>query len=183
MSEITDRPLTADELYALPDTDSREELVAGAIVREPPAGFGHGTVEVRIAFLLEEWVRAGGLGRVVTEAGFVLARDPDTVRSPDVAFVAAERVEEGTAHGPYFEGAPDLAVEILSLSNTEREMAAKAREYLAAGTRLVWVVDPDGEEITVYRAGAPPHRLGRRDMLDGGDVLPGFAALAARILR
>ena len=75
------------------------------------------------------------------EAGYVLARNPDTVRGPDLSFIARERLV-GFDDSRFFEGAPDLAVEILSPSNRPGEVRAKAPEYLAAGARLVWVVDP-----------------------------------------
>jgi len=82
----------AEEFYALPETDAREELYRGLIIREPLPSFGHGAVAVRMASLLDAWVRPRNLGRVVDHSGFVLARHPDTVRGPDVAFVSRERL-------------------------------------------------------------------------------------------
>lgn len=170
-------PLHAEEFYALPETDHREELVRGDVVREPLPGFGHGAVAVRVAGLLDAWVRPRDLGRVVDHCGFVLGRGPDTVRGPDVAFVRRERLEAreiGASRGPFFEGAPDLAVEVLSPSNTEAEIDDKVREYLGAGTHRVWIVDPDRESVTVRRPDGVPLALGPGDTLDGGEVLPGF---------
>lgn len=178
-----DEIITAEELADRPETDDHEELVRGSIVREPPPGYGHGSVQLRIGALLDEWVRQRDLGDVLTETGFVLSRDPDTVRAPDVAFVAKHRVPRPAERRGYFEGAPDLAVEVRSPSDDDRAMAAKAREYLAAGARMVWVVDPEAETVTVHRPDSPPRGIGRRGMLDGGEVIPGFAVLAARILR
>lgn len=175
--------ITAEELADRPETDDHEELVRGSIVREPPPGYGHGSMQLRIGALLDDWVRQRGLGEVVTETGFVLSRGPDTVRAPDVAFVAKDRVPGPAERSGYFQGAPDLAVEVRSPSDDDRAMKEKAREYLAAGSRMVWVVDPETETVTVHRPDAPPRGIDRRGMLDGGEVVPGFAVLAARILR
>lgn len=166
--------LTAEELSYLPPEEGRSELVAGEIVREPPPGEEHGWLAAGLLGDLVLFVRARRLGRVYSECGFVLGRDPDTVRAPDAAFVSAERVATVVRRGPYFEGAPDLAVEVVSPGDSRAEVASKVREYLAAGGRAVWVVDPRRRSITVHRADAAPHTLGTSDVLDGGDVLPGF---------
>lgn len=174
-------PLRADEFYALPETDDREELVRGDVVREPLPGFGHGAVAVRVAALLDEWVRPRELGRVVDHCGFVLERGPDTVRGPDVAFVRRERLAGQASGGPFFEGAPDLAVEVFSPSNTGAEIDEKVREYLSSGTHRVWVVDPDRETVSVRRPDGVPLVLGAGDTLDGGELLPGFAVRVERL--
>lgn len=175
--------LSAEAFYGLPEEDDgyREELVAGQVIREPMPGFVHGATEVRISRRVAEHAERHGLGEVVTEAGFVLQRNPDTVRGPDVAFVSAARLDAWRDRGPYVEGAPDLAVEVRSPSNTRREMQKKVEEYLAAGGREVWVVDPDARRITVHRPGEPPHELGPDDTLDGGDLLPGLTVPVAEL--
>lgn len=175
-TNIVYRHLLAEEFACLPEVDAREELVRGDVVREPLPTFGHGAVAVRIAWLLESWSRRQDLGRVVDHCGFVLARDPDTVRGPDVAFVSRDHLAAGTTDGPFFEGAPDLAVEVLSPSNRAGEIADKIRDYLRAGSRQVWVVDPERETVTVHCPDRPPRTLGPGDTLDGEEVLPGFAA-------
>ena len=197
--EITGRGLRAEEFAALPEVDAREELVRGDVVREPLPAFGHGMVAARIGTILHTWVHrpnpdpssgqssdpgsgqtgAGSPGWVVDHCGFVLARDPDTVRGPDVAYVSGERLATGVTDGPYFEGAPDLAVEILSPSNRPREIAEKIREYLEAGARRVWVVDPERETVTVHGPDRTPRTLGLGDVLDGEEVLPGFTVPVA----
>ncbi|MFP3940894.1 MAG: Uma2 family endonuclease [Thermoanaerobaculia bacterium] len=174
--------LSAEEYYRLPEEPGwRDELVEGSVVREPMPSFGHGSASVRIASLLLEWVEPRKLGEVVGECGFVVRRNPDTVRGPDAAFVSAERLAAWSGEGPFFEGAPDLAVEVLSPSNTRDEIGQKVREYLAAGARLVWVVDPASESVAVHRTGAAERRLGPDDALDGGEVLPGFTLPVRRI--
>jgi len=192
-ADITGRGLRAEEFAALPEVDAREELVRGDVVREPLPAFGHGVVAARIGTILDTWVRrrrsapsagqtgAGSPGWVVDHCGFVLARDPDTVRGPDVAYVSGERLATGVTDGPYFEGAPDLAVEILSSSNRPREIAEKIREYLGAGACRVWVVDPERKTVTAHGPERPPRALGSDDVLDGEDVLPGFSVPVAEL--
>jgi Uma2 family endonuclease len=115
------------------------------------------------------------------ECGYVLRRNPDTVRGPDASFVSSERLAAWEARGPFFEGAPDLAVEVLSPSNTRREIEEKVSEYLAAGGREVWVADPEARRITVHRPDEGPRDLGPDDTLDGGDLLPGFDVPVAEL--
>jgi len=142
-----------------------------------PPGGEHGRVGGNITGELRAFARAHGLGSVLTEAGFVLARDPDTVWAPDVAFIGVGR-EIGRG---YIEGAPDLAVEILSPSDRARDVAEKTAEWHAAGARLVWVVDPDAHSVTVHEPGCEPRTFGADDTLGGGSVLPGLALPVARI--
>lgn len=168
-------PLTIADLDAMPDDGSKHELQAGVLVSEPLPGFRHGRVAVRLAGLLDAHVRRRRLGAVVADAGFVLARHPDTVRGPDVAFVSHERVESVADPARAFEGPPDLAVEVLSPSNTPAAVHAKVADYLASGARLVWVVDAERETVTVYSGTLlAPRQLSRDDRLDGEDVVPGF---------
>jgi Uma2 family endonuclease len=114
-----------------------------------------------------------GLGRVTGEqGGFRLQRNPDVVRAPDVAFVQLSRVVD-TGRG-YFEGGPDLAVEVLSPSDRYSAVSRKVAQYLAAGTRLVWVVDPFNRTVAVYRANGEVIELPEDGVLDGEDIVPGF---------
>jgi len=176
------RPMTADELFALPDDGCRHELSLGYLLSEPPAGFDHGGVGVRILVLLDNHVRARALGRVVgADTGFVLARTPDTVRAPDAAFVSAGRLGAVGRVKGYFPGAPDLAVEVLSPSERAGTIHGKVADYLAAGTRVVWVVDPESRTVTIYRSLLSPLVLAGDRELDGGDVVPGFAVKVSEI--
>jgi Uma2 family endonuclease len=181
---VVDRPLTVDDLYALPDDGSKYELLVGTLVSEPLPGFRHGQVTARISALLVAHVDARRLGAVLAgDAGFVLGRRPDTVRGPDVAFVSRERSQRVEDRGRAFEGAPDLAVEVISPSNTAPAIHAKVADYLTAGTRLVWVVDPTPgrETIAVYRSLLTPSVLSPDDELDGEDVVPGFRVRVATL--
>ncbi|MGH7572562.1 MAG: Uma2 family endonuclease [Gemmatimonadota bacterium] len=165
--------LTIEEFERLPDDGSRMELVRGQVVREPPTSFEHGWIAIDLAATLQRFVQKHALGKVVgTDAGFVLFDEPPTVRAPDVAFVARERLTfDPTRFAPL---APDLAVEVVSPSNTVAEINGKVMDYLDAGTRLVWVVDPGSRTVTVYRSRDDVRWLTREEELDGEPMLPGF---------
>lgn len=167
-------PLTVEDLPWLEPEEGRSELVAGVLVREPPPGESHGGIAVDVAAPLHAFVSDHGLGRVFVETGYVLASDPDTVRGPDVSFVSTRRLATGTRRGPYLVEAPDLAVEIVSPDDSRRKVAEKAAEYLAAGARAVWVVDPRHRTVTVHRPGHPSVTLGLDETLNGDPYLPGL---------
>jgi len=167
------RLLTETDLANLPDDSYRHELVAGVMVAEPLPTHRHDRARWRIERTLRAHVEAGELGEVFGEAGYVLARDPDTVRGPDLSFVTRDRLSNFD-DTRFFSGAPDLAVEILSPSNRRGAMHAKVADYLAAGARMVWVVDPARRSITTYRTLLAPRRLASNEALDGEDVLPGL---------
>jgi Uma2 family endonuclease len=174
---LRDREMTVEDLYVMPDDGLKYELQAGMLVSEPAPGFRHGHVVAAIAELLRAHVKKHRLGVVLAgDSGFILARKPDTVRAPDVAFVSKKRFERSGDTVKAFAESPDLAVEVLSPSNTPAAMHAKVADYLAAGTRCVWVVDPEAQAVTVYASLLSPRRLGEDETLDGGDVVPGFRA-------
>jgi Uma2 family endonuclease len=172
---LRDREMTVEDLYVIPDDGFKYELQAGMLVSEPLPSGRHGWVTASIAGILRAHVKENRLGVVFAgDSGFVLARKPDTVRGPDVAFVSRERFERSGEPTKAFAGAPDLAVEVLSPSNTHAAMHAKVADYLAAGTRCVWVVDSEAQTVTVYASLLSPHRFGEDEMLEGGDVVPAF---------
>ncbi len=167
--------LTLEQFQRLPEEDlHRIELVRGRLVREPRPGAEHGWLTGKLIGELEPFVRDRGIGLVVTETGFLLSNDPPTVRGPDVAFIAAEDLPpEGVPVG-FWTVAPRLAIEVVSPSNTASEIRQKVLEYLAAGTRSVWVVDPPTRSVTTYRSRDEIRLLTMADELEGADVLPGF---------
>lgn len=166
-------PTTAEELLRLPD-GMHGEIVQGVYVSMTAPGTLHGVVTMRLGRYLDVFVDDHGLGIVTgAETAFRLVRNPDTVRCPDSAFVRAERVAGGIPRGA-FEGAPDLAVEVLSPSNTRTEIDRKLAEYLRYGARQVWIVDPETRTVTTHTAGGLPRFLEGEDVLDGGELLPGF---------
>ncbi len=170
---------TAEELLHAPDL-GRCELLRGDLVMMSPAGFEHGRIVIRLGSRLEQFVEQQALGVVTgAETGFHIARDPDTVRAPDVGFVRADRLPAGTIAG-FFDGPPDLAVEVLSPDDRPRKVAAKVQDWLTAGCQAVWVVDPAEQTVTIHRQGATVQVLHASDVLRD-DVLPGLQLSVAEI--
>ncbi|HEX2205050.1 MAG TPA: Uma2 family endonuclease [Longimicrobium sp.] len=166
--------VTADELLRIPDDGLRRELVRGEVREMTPAGRPHGKVALRIGARLETYVSAHGLGEAyAAETGFRLASNPDTVLAPDVSFVRSERLPELQAEG-LISGPPDLAVEVVSPRDSFGDVQAKVFEWLAAGCRMVVVVDPRRRASTVYRSRSDVVLLTENDVLDGDDVVPGW---------
>lgn len=168
--------MSAEQLWQLPDTGQvRRELVRGELHEMAPAGYQHGSVAMRLGWRLARHVDENQLGTVcAAETGFVLERNPDTVLAPDVAFVRAGRAP-GSEAG-FFEGPPDLAVEVVSASERVTDVEKKTRHWLDAGTRLVWTVWPNTRTVAVHCPEEEPHFLRSEDTLEGQDVIPGFAS-------
>lgn len=159
----------------MPDDGFRYELVRGELRRMTPAGSEHGRIAVRITWRLAQHVEEKRLGAVyAAETGFILARNPDTVRAPDVAFVNREGLERAGKTEGYWPGAPDLAVEVISPGDLYEEVEEKVFDWLDAGTRMVAVVNPRNRSVTVYRSPTDIVVLTEADVLDGGDVVPCF---------
>jgi Uma2 family endonuclease len=147
-----------------------------------PTGFDHSAIVMTFGAILTTFVKTHHLGIVVGgEAGFVLARNPDVVRAVDIGFVAASRIPASGRPVKYWEGCPDLAVEVISPNDKLEEVEEKVDDYLNAGTRLVWVLNPRRRTVTVYRSGRNPVVLRANDTLEGEDVLPNFQCVVAEI--
>jgi Uma2 family endonuclease len=190
MAHAPEKLMTADELYELGDI-GRSELIRGELIRMSPANPRHGVLvnfmevmidaHIRSRKLGRAHVRARKLGRVFgAETGFKVASDPDTVRAPDVAFVAGERGRSLPKRG-FFDGAPDLAVEVVSPCDSWSDLQGKAQDWLDAGCQIVWIVDGDTEMITSYERGGTGRTFKRGDTLDGGSLLPGFQLPVASV--
>ncbi len=175
MMSTTAYAITAEELIRLPDDGFRYELVRGEIVQTAPAGSNHGEIAMRLGWRLAKFVEENGLGKVfAAETGFKITSNPDTVRAPDAAFVSRARVEQaGVAEG-YWPGAPDLAVEVVSPSDTSTEVEEKVIDWLDAGTRMVIVVNPRKRSVSVYR-GLAAKLLTENDTLGGEEIIPGWS--------
>lgn len=165
--------ITAEELFCLGDDAGRVELVNGETRKMTPAGFEHGEIAMLIGESLSAHVRTHGLGKVLAaETGFILRRKPDTVRAADVAFIRQERVKKTTT---YFEGAPDLAVEVISPNDAYTEVDEKVDDWLRAGTQIVIVVNPRNRTAKIHRSLTEFTPVDINGSLDGGIVVPGWS--------
>lgn len=178
--DATDRLIEAWEYAALPDDGHRHSLVGGCVVAEPVPSHRHDRVRRRLERLIEDFLAEHELGECFGEAGYLLAERPDTVRGPDISFISQSRLE-GFNDAKFFRGSPDLAIEILSPSNRAGEIHGKIADYLAAGARLCWVVDPERRRVSVYSKLLFPIHLAWDDVLEGADVLPGFSVRVAAL--
>ena len=169
------RLVTADELLWMREDRCRYELVRGELRKYPFRGHVEGAILAHLGALLGLHVRENALGTAYAPTGFHIASDPDTVLAPPLSFVREGRWDDDRDRDGYGPGAPDLAVEIVSPAVPLADLEAKARDWLAAGCRMVIVVDPDRRAVAVYR---PPDddvlHLGEDDVLDAGDVVPGW---------
>ena len=175
-------PVTLEEYAALPEYP-RYELVRGALVEKDVASREHEITVVKVSRYVDIHVESHDLGEVYgSSRGFVTGPDsPATSRLPDVSFVSNERLRPDL-FGVLVDGAPDLAVEVLSPSNSEREIPRKVTEYLNAGGKAVWVIDIDARTLTVHTANARPLTLTDADTVDGADYLPGFVCAVVDLL-
>ncbi len=181
MQDVSVQLYTAADLWALshrPEyAGKRLELREGVLIEMSPAGGLHGQIASRLDRLIGAFVEARRLGAVTAaKTGYVLCAHPegrDTVRAPDVGFVAAGRLPEGMPDG-YIPFAPDLAVEVISPNDDAEAVQQKVLDYLRCGTRQVWVVYPRARSVVVHTPEGSAQTFGADDTLDGGTVLPGL---------
>ena len=173
--------VTAEELWEMPEAPGkRHELVDGEVVEVPGAGELHMAIVILLFKLLDRFVEEHDLGLVRPDGlAYVLRRDPDQVRIPDVSFVAWQSVPDGEISDAFWEGAPTLAVEVVSPNDRADDIHARVQDYLEAGSRQVWVLWPRRQSVSVYAQGADTRELGPDALLDGRDVLPGFQVRVA----
>ncbi|MGE0600147.1 MAG: Uma2 family endonuclease [Dehalococcoidia bacterium] len=163
--------LTADEFWELPEPPQggRTELVAGRVVTEMPVGRLHAKLAARLLRAIGDFVDQHRLGETHVELGHRTSRSPDSVRAPDVSFVAKDRLA-GTASDGFLEFAPTLAIEVISPGDREGDVAAKVEEYFDGGAERVWIVRPRNKTITVHRPGGDAHTYTVRDTLSSDDA-------------
>jgi Uma2 family endonuclease len=181
VSAVRSRPITAEEFWRLPGSGKYRSLVRGEVVETMPPGGLHGIVASEIVVRLHTWARGGPRGHVGVESGFLLTRNPDTVRGPDVFYVGPERTPDAGVPETYWEVAPDLAVEVVSPGEGADDVREKVRDYLAAGTRLVWVVYPRTREVVVHTPDSLSRAYGEGDTLEAFDALQGFTCAVAEL--
>ncbi len=162
--------------------DRLVELVDGTLV-EKGMGYVESQIAIKVAYFLLSWVMPRNLGAVTGEAGTIRMKRGN-VRMPDVAFVAAERLAALPDPTPPIPSlGPDLAVEVLSKTNTKAEIDRKLMEYFESGTRLAWIINPPKKTLAVFvgPTAKPQRVLNQGDVVDGGDVLPGFTLRIAEV--
>ena len=172
--------LTADDLLRRPRDGKRYELVKGKLLEMAPPGDEHGEIAATIARLLGSFVVQHDLGSIRVESGFQLSREPDTVRAPDVSFVAKERLIRPRPKG-YFPGPPDVAIEILSPGDTFHTVQERIETWLSAGSKSVWLVDPERRRVLVYSHPFRPQVFEAVDVLTD-PAIPGFSVRVAELL-
>jgi Uma2 family endonuclease len=181
MSAIV-QTMTADDLLAMKRDGYRYDLVKGELRRMSLAGGEHGILIARFTAALVNTVDADNLGIVFgAETGFKLASDPDTVLGPDVAFIARDRVPKGKFSAKYWDVVPDLVVEVVSPSDRYTEVDEKVAEYLAAGVRVVIVLNPRRKSAAVHRGDLTVRIFQENETLLCEDVVPGFKLDLAKL--
>ncbi len=173
---IVQTPLmTAEDLAQLPEDGWHYELVEGVLHQMAPAGEEHGGVIFTVTVSLGNYINTHKSGKGYgAETGFILTRNPDTVRAPDIAFVRQERVQETPVSPSFRRGAPDVAIEVMSPNDHYTEVDEKVQHWLGAGTRMVIVINPRKRQVSVHYPNTASLLLTEADTLDGGDVLPGW---------
>jgi Uma2 family endonuclease len=177
--DYTPRLFTVADLAVLPsDLPSGPvlyELHQGRLIAMPPPGDVHGAIEAKLAAALIYQGEYRGLGKArCGEVAIVLGRNPDHVFGADAAFIAASSLPIRRSPEGYLETIPDLVVEVRSKNDTMAALQRKAADYLTAGVRVVWVVDPVARTVTEYRRDTAPRVFGEHETLTVEDVIPGF---------
>lgn len=176
------KPMTFEAAARLDPDEFAGEIDRGEWVPVSKNTWRHGEVTGNVYSLLREFAkRHGGLRVGVGDPGAKLSHEPDTLRGPDVAVIREERKPTGRGEEGWLQGAPDLAVEVVGDGQSGTQLAKKALEYLQAGGGMVWVVDPESRLVMVLSEGRKLAILGAEDMLDGGDLLPGFSCRVAEL--
>ena len=177
--------LTADEFYDFCyKNDGRYELVDGEVVELSPVNDEHSGIAINIGTAFNNYSRRHGFGQAGVEAGYIVLSGPDTVRGPDVSFRLVPRNRRRQSAG-FLSGAPDIAVEVVSPSNTAAEIERKVREYLAAGSQSVWAVYPptraNPRRVIVHRPDGATTTYTGNDVITDEELLPGFSLPLAEI--
>lgn len=157
----------------MPEGEGKRELVRGEVRDEMPSGV-HGIIALKIGAKLLSWLESGHEGYAWVEVAFLLARNPDLARLPDVCYVGPGKLESGIPE-KYWEIAPDLAIEVISPSETWDEVQQKVEEYLVAGTQMVWTVHSRTQRVVVYTPDSVARTYKAEDGLEFPQLLPGFS--------
>ncbi|MEM6459590.1 MAG: Uma2 family endonuclease [Planctomycetota bacterium] len=184
VTTIPDLRFTVERLLGQMPDNVRWDLREGELRIMSPAGEEHGEIAMLMGEFISHHVRTRGLGKAyAAETGYILAREPDTVLAPDVSFIRSERLAERPRNRGLIVGPPDLAVEVVSPSDSKPKVMQKADDWLTAGTQAVWLVWPDTRTVTVLRPDHDQLTLSERETLEGDPVVPGFRLELAELFR
>lgn len=171
---IAQPEITAEQLLA-ESSAKRCELIEGKLIEMSPAGWEHGIISMSIGAKLFAFVRSKEIGQCfAAETGFLIARDPDTVRAPDAAFVRTERLAAVDQSAAFLPLAPDIVAEVIAPSDSHGDVQAKVFQWLDCGTTAVWVLEPNSKQVTVYESRDSIRVLEVSDQLTCENLLPGF---------
>jgi Uma2 family endonuclease len=180
MATVLSAPVTLEEFARLPKDGVRHELNAGELLTLPPVKSLHSLVALAVLEVLQQHLQKHGASRAIPETGFILSRDPLTIRQPDISVLSRERIRAANLDS-YFDGAPELAVEVVSPSDSAEDLEIKTKQYLQSGARQVWILYPKTQTVHVFSSGAAALILDRDQTLEGGDLLPGFSVPVASL--
>lgn len=181
MTQVQDKLMTAEELFNLADDGRNYELIEGILIEMAPPGGEHGVVPTNATALLAPYLKRTKAGLLVTETGFLVQRNPDVVRSADLAFVSRASLEQEPLHPKYRVTPPDLAVEVVSPNDLPKDVRGKVTEWLAAGSREVWVFVPKTIILTKYQPGGVHQRYEAQDTFTS-DLFPGWRCTVEELL-
>lgn len=174
--------MTAEELLASPQYEKHCELVKGELIMMAPAGGGHGRITHRVVLRVGNFIDAQKRGEgIAAETGFLLSRDPDTVRAPDFAFIPSDRIPPGGIGPKFITVVPGLVIEVLSPGDSAMAVAEKIDDWAAFGVDEIWVVNPKLKTVTVHLPGKDPHTLRMGESLAPGGALTGLTLPVADI--
>ncbi len=174
--------LSWEQFEALPEDGNQYELNNGELVTMPPPGRTHSEIIWKISKILSRFVDEKQIGRIHIEIGFILSRKPEiTYRQPDISYLSKARLQ-AMGDTQFFEGAPDLAIEVVSPGNDAAELALKVEQYLAAGSAEVWVFYPKNRSVHVHKADGTVSKLSGTDTITT-DLFPGWSARIAEFFQ
>jgi len=180
VATVAKRLITAEEFARMPGSEHME-LIRGEVRVTRPPSKEHGAVALAIGTLLRLWTQQGARVKAGVEAGFILAHDPDVIRGPDAYYVSAERIPADDESRAFWTIAPDLAIEVISPSETADEIRDKVRDFLAAGTLQVWAIYPRTREVVVHTPDGLARTYGSEDVIEYPDILPGFSCKVSEL--
>ena len=187
MSDVLERPKTSEDLFGLPPSKKvdrwlfRGELRKSKVTKRNPS---HSGAVMALGRILGNWAveDPATRGKVQgAEAYFRIRTDPETNVGIDVALASPQQMAATSKKASYIDGPPVLAVEVLSPYDKQREIDEAIEEYLDCGVRVVWIINPFHDTVTVYRPGAEPVLYNRSQVIEGDPELPGFHCPVAKI--